>query len=265
MPAIERDGAHIHYEVSGAGEPMLLGHSLLCDGRMWDEVAPALAAHYRLINVDFRGHRHSTAPRPYTLEDLAGDWLAILDAEGLDRAILCGLSMGGMTAMRLALSAPDRVRGMVLIDSSADAETARNRVKYRLMAEVYKRVGLNRLLQRSVLPLMFGPRTLTERPELARRFVDRVADHRRDHLYQAIMAVTRRGNLLPRLRHIRAPALVLVGTEDRATPPKYSEQLEAGLPDSRLEHIPDAGHLSAVEQPDLIARAILEWGQVLPP
>src|SRR5689334_9659767 len=103
MPILERGGARILYEVSGDGPPLLLGHSLLGDSLMWELVAPELARTLRVINVNARAHGGSTAPSPFTLEDLADDWLAILDREKIDKAVLCGLSMGGMTAMRLAL------------------------------------------------------------------------------------------------------------------------------------------------------------------
>src|SRR5438552_10226026 len=101
MPEALRDGATVHYEITGQGPPILLGHSLLCDTEMWRGVVPRLAAGHRVINVEARGRRRSTALRAFTLEDLAADWLAILDQEQIDRAWLVGLSMGGMTAMRI--------------------------------------------------------------------------------------------------------------------------------------------------------------------
>src|SRR5262245_8096981 len=127
MPILERQGARIVYEISGEGPPLLLGHSLLCDTLMWELVAPELAKHWRVININARGHGGSTAPSPFSLEDLADDWIAILDQERIERAVLCGLSMGGMTAMRLALAAPERVRALILLDTSADPELVQKR------------------------------------------------------------------------------------------------------------------------------------------
>ena len=141
MPIIERQGARIAYEISGDGPPLLLGHSLLCDARMWELVAPELEKSFRVVNINARGHGGSTAPAPFTLEDLADDWLAIIEKEGLKSPILCGLSMGGMTAMRVALTSPGAARAIIVMDSSADPELPRKRVEYLAMAKLVRRFG----------------------------------------------------------------------------------------------------------------------------
>ncbi len=109
MPIIDRPGAKVHYQISGQGQSLLLGHSLLCDARMWEHVIPKLEEHFQVIAIDARGHRHSSCEWPFSLWDLANDWLAIMDHEGIDQAHMAGLSMGGMTAMRLALTNPEPV------------------------------------------------------------------------------------------------------------------------------------------------------------
>lgn len=256
MPSIERDGARVSYEITGDGPVVLLGHSLLCDGRMWDKVVPTLSERFRVINVDFRGHRHSTAPRPFSLDDLARDWLAVLDAEQVSRAALCGLSMGGMTALRVALRAPERVAGMALIDSNGAREGRFNRIKYSIMAAMYRRTGYSAVLERAVKKLMFGRSTLRQRPELVAELRDMVRGHDREQLTRAIVAVFRRDSVLEQLHRIECPALILVGAEDLATPPDRSEALHAGLKSSSLEVLPRAGHLSAMEQPERVAAAV---------
>lgn len=258
MPTLERQGASIRYEVSGEGPAVLLGHSLLCGRWMWDGVAPRLAERHRVINLEFRGHGGSTAPAPFTLDDLVDDQLAVLDAEGVERAALVGLSMGGMTAMRLALRAPERVGALVLIDSNAAAETRSNRLKYGLLALLYRRLGFNRLLVRSVAPIMLGRTTVASRPELVERLAARVREHQREPLIRAIRAVVGR-TATGGLEAIRHPTLVMVGDEDRATPPPRSEDIHRRIPGARLLRIPEAGHLSAFEQPDLVAAATLDF------
>ena len=257
MPELARDGATIHYEVSGTGPPVILGHSLLCDTEMWRGVAPALAARYRVINVEVRGHRRSTAPGPFTLEDLAGDWLAILDREGIGRAFLVGLSMGGMTAMRLALRAPSRVAGMVLIDSNGDEEERGKRVQYAVMEAIYRRFGLVGPLAKRVSRLMLGKTTLRRSPEVFEELLQTVARHDRAQVPHALRAVFRRGAILDRLSAITCPTLILVGDEDQATPVVKSERLCAAIPGARLDVVPGVGHLSAMEDPDAIASRVL--------
>jgi len=252
MPELQRDGATIYYEVTGDGPTLVLGHSLMCDLEMWRDVAPRLAERYRVINIEVRGHRRSTAPAPFTLEDLAGDWLAIMDREQVKRAMLVGLSMGGMTALRLALRAPERVAGLALLDSNGDPEDRAKRLQYAMMVAIYKRFGAVRLLEGRTAAIMLGKTTRARQPALIDWLRDTVKRHDRAQLPRAIQAVFRRGPLLERLAAIDAPTCVLCGDEDTATPPVKSERLAAAIRGAKLELIREAGHLSALEQPDLV-------------
>lgn len=251
MATLERDGATIGYEVAGDGPAILLGHSLLCDRTMWAGVAPALAADHRVINADFRGHGASVTPGPYAFDDLVGDWLALLDHEGVDRAVLCGLSMGGMTAMRLAMRAPDRVRALILIDSNAARETWFRRLKYRVLARMFARKGMTDGLLARVGPIMFGATTVARRPELVSAFAETLRTFDRAQLALAIGAVNGRGPIGD-ITGITAPTLVMVGEEDAATPPFRSQFIHQQIRGSQLVTIPEAGHLSALEQPELV-------------
>ena len=142
MPSIERQNATVAYDVVGSGPPIVLGHSLFCTRSMWRGVVPRLQDSYRVINVELRGHGDSTAEGPFTLADLVDDWLAILDQEGIEQAVLCGLSTGGMTAMRVAGRAPDRVAGLALLDTNAAPETQFNRLQYGMLGWGYSNLGL---------------------------------------------------------------------------------------------------------------------------
>ncbi len=256
MPVLERGGERIFYEVSGDGPPVVLGHSLLCDGRMWDGVVPSLARTHRVVNVDFRGHRHSSGRVPFSLEDLADDWLAIMDAEKIDRAALVGLSMGGMVSMRLALRAPDRVAAMVILDSAAAPESLRKKIEYGVMAETFRRIGpLDPLIARA-LKILFGKTAQRARPELLEREAARTKEQDPLGIYHATHAVVRRRSIEKELAAIKAPTLVIAGTEDTATTPERNEQIAAGIPGTALILLPHVGHLSAVEAPEQVAREI---------
>ena len=257
MAELVRDGATIHYEVTGAGPTVILGHSLLCDADMWRGVAPRLAAKYKVINIEARGHRRSTAPGPFTLEDLAGDWIDILDREGGGRAFLVGLSMGGMTALRLALRAPARVAGMVLIDSNGDEEERGKRTQYAVLEWIYRRFGLVGPVARRMAHVMLGKTTLHRRPEVFEELKQMVQRHDKAVVPHALRAVFRRGPILDRLSAISCPTLVLVGDEDQATPVVKSERLAKAIPGARLDVVPGVGHLSAMADPDAIASRVL--------
>jgi pimeloyl-ACP methyl ester carboxylesterase len=225
---------------------------------MWNEVAPRLAEAYRVLNIEFRGHDESTAPERFALDDLVDDWLAVLDAEQVERAAVVGLSLGGMTALRMALRAPERVGALVLLDSRAGKEPWLNRLKYGFLRRRYRRDGISDFLVQRLTPLMFGRTTLASSPELIDAFVQGARRHDREQLDRAIGAVVGRDDAGP-IEKIDCPTLVLVGEQDVATPPQCSREMQRRIPAARLVTIPDAGHLSAMERPDRVADETLRF------
>jgi pimeloyl-ACP methyl ester carboxylesterase len=220
---------------------------------MWDDIAPRLAERWRVLNVEARGHGHSTAPGPFSLEDLACDWLHILDQEQLPRATLCGLSMGGMTAMRLALTHPDRVQALALLDTSADEELPHwRRFEYKLLGEVVRTVGHLPPILDLARKKLIGRSTLRSNPEVGDRVVGYIRGLDRRQLYHALSAVFDRASITHRIGEIRCPTLVLCGGEDVSTIPARSETIVSRIAGSRLKLLPRVGHLSAIEAPDAV-------------
>lgn len=258
MPTLQRDGSTIAYDATGQGPAVVLGHSLLCGRWMWDALVPRLAESHRVFNLEFRGHGESTSPNRFTLDDLAGDWLALLDAEGVDRAALVGLSMGGMTALRVALRAPDRVGALVLMDTRAGTEPWLSRLRYTVLRWRYRIHGFSDALVERLVPVMFAPTSVTSRTQPIELFVRRAREHDREQLDRAIRAVLGRDDAGP-IERIASPTLVLVGEHDRATPPSCSAELQRRIAGARLVTIPDAGHLSAMERPDAVAAETLRF------
>lgn len=249
MPTIQRPGATVSYDVVGAGPPVLLGHSLLCTGEMWAGVVAALQSRFRFINVDLRGHGRSTAEAPFTLDDLVDDWLAILRRESLERAAFCGLSTGGMTAMRLALREADKVLGLALMDTNAAAEPTLARRRYTALAWIYRHLGV--LPRTALLKAMFAPSTIAHRPELTSNLVAEVQRLDRAAVGHAMDAVWGRDGV--DISPVKAPTLVIVGEHDAATPPSCARAIAASIDGASLEVVSDAGHLTAVERPDRVA------------
>lgn len=245
MPTVRRPHATIAYEVVGSGPPVMLGHSLFCTRNMWAGVVNALASEYCFINVELRGHGESTAEESFTLDDLVDDWLSILDQESVDRAILCGLSTGGMTAMRLALRSPERVLGMALLDTSAGREPLFNRIKNGLLALGYSNLGL--LPEQALLAAMFAPETIAKRPDLTTHLIEELRSFDRRQLARAISAVFGRDAV--DLSSVRVPTLAIVGKHDTPTPLPCAQAIADTIEGAALVVIPGAGHLTTVEQP----------------
>jgi pimeloyl-ACP methyl ester carboxylesterase len=259
LPKADSQGISIHFDESGSGPPVVLGHSFLCSGEMWAPQLPALSERFRVVNVDYRGHgRSERAEKPCSLYDLMADQLAVLDELGIERAVWAGLSIGGMVALRAALTAPERVAGLMLLDTHAGSELLYKRFKYRLMGFGVRAFGTKPLLP-AILPLMFGKTTLETRPELVAEWTERFSGVDVPSILNVLIALTTRDSVIDRLGEIEAPALVVVGSEDRSLPPPFARQIAAGLPNGELVEVPAAGHLSTLEQPEVVTAAIVEF------
>lgn len=256
MPFIERDCQQIFYEESGAGPAIVLGHSFLCSGEMWQGQIPFLTESHRVVNIDYRGHGHSdNITSAFTLYDLVEDTVAILDELGVERAVWGGLSTGGMVALRAALEVPERVRAIVVADASAAAEPLYPRIKYRLLGFVARLVGMRPLVP-AIAPIMFGRATLEHNRALIDDWAPSAVSLELTSVLRFLEAVVTRDSLLERLSEIAVPTLIVVGEEDRAQPVTRARQLANGIDGAELAIIPQAGHLSALENPEAFNRAL---------
>lgn len=259
MPTLRRPTVTLHYDDLGVREApaALLMHSLLCDGEMFAHLAQELSRTHRVINLDSRGHGRSTpASRGYTLDEQCDDIPAVLDHAGVHSATLVGLSWGGMLAMRAAVFHPTRVAALALLDTSARPESPVLRAQYMAMAGSFLAVGLLPTVEARVRPLMFSDGFLAREPGAAKALTDKVRTWRREGVFQAVQAVAMRDDFSAQLGDVRVPTVVLVGDEDRATPVKRAEQLVGAIPGATLDIVRGAGHLTSVEQPELVAQAV---------
>lgn len=259
MPSIERNGVDIYFDDLGSGPPLVLGHSILCSGEMWQYQLPRLSERFRVINIDQRGHGRSVpVTDSYEIRDMVEDVFAVLDHLGVEFAAWGGLSMGGMVAMHAALAAPDRVTALLLLDTHAGAETTYKKLKYRTMAIGAKAVGLRAFFP-AVLPLLFGRTTLASNEKLVEEWKSRFQEIHVPSLVTAVDALTRRPSIVMELGDIHCPSLVIVGQEDASLPPPLSREIADSLPNAHLEIISGAGHLSALEKPDEVTELMVRF------
>jgi 3-oxoadipate enol-lactonase len=245
-----------------SGEPtIVLLHSLLCDGSMWrGQVAP-LRALGRVVVFDGPGHGKSEVPPPFTLEDHARTLVEAFGELGIARAVVVGLSWGGMLAMRIALSHPEKLAAMVVLDASADGTLLRERIEYRAMCVIARKIGLPPLLMyKKVVPLMFAAQTRERAPELVDEFVRKVGGFPREGVTLATTAVSiDRPSILERLREINVPTLIGYGEEDLATPAPHSRRIAGRIAGSIMVPFAGAAHLSALEAPAVVNAAIVPF------
>lgn len=263
MPTIERNGVQIYFEDVGSGPAIVLGHSFLCSGEMWRPQVGPLSARCRVINVDARGHgRSGPLSEAFDLYEMVADVVAVLDHVGVDRAVWAGLSIGGMVAMRAAITVPDRVAGLILADSHAGPESTYKKLKYRAMALGVKTLGVEPFLT-AISKLMFGVTTRQRNPELVTVWRQRFGSVDVPSMLLGLGALVTRDAVVERLRVVEVPALVIVGAEDVSLPPALSREIADALPNASLVVIPESGHLSALEQPESVTDAMLRFLETL--
>jgi 3-oxoadipate enol-lactonase / 4-carboxymuconolactone decarboxylase len=251
-----RATADLHHVLEGPEDApvVVLANSLGTALRMWDHQAPALRAHFRLLRYDHRGHGGSPVPPgPYEIEDLGRDVLALLDELEIERASFCGLSIGGMVGMWLAGEAPERVERLVLCCTSAllgppDMWSERAaKVRANGVAEIAE----------TVLERWFTPAFRESHPETV-EWAGRMLRDTPAEGYAGCCEAIRDMDLRGKLGEIRAPVLVIAGSDDPAIPLDHAELIRDSIPDARLLVIPRAAHLANVEQPEALTKAILD-------
>jgi 3-oxoadipate enol-lactonase len=244
----------VSYTVDGAADApvVVLSNSLGATRGMWDPQVPGLAERYRVVTYDTRGHGESPAPvGPYTLDDLVDDLVALLDEVGAERAHVAGLSLGGMTAMRLAVREPQRVDRLALLCTSAkpDPQPFHDRA-----AAV--RSGGTAPLAPAVAARWLTPAYGAEHPELIARLESMIAGADDDG-YAACCEVVAAVDLRDDLARMTAPTLVIAGWQDLALPPEHQQLIADSIPGAELLTVSPAAHLANLEQPLEVTGALL--------
>lgn len=249
------DDLSLHVQLEGApgAEPLLMLHSLGTDNRIWDGPAEILRQSFRLIRPDLRGHGLTTVtPGPYSIDGLARDMLALLDALGLPAVHIAGVSIGGMVAQAMAALAPGRVRRLLLVDTALAIPPAN---LWRDRAATVRAQGMAPLVE-TVVARWVTPGALQSAAAHGLRTMLRRTD---PEGYAGAAEAIAGAELTDAARRLRQPTLVLVGDGDAATPLSSAEMLCDAIPDARLEVIADAAHIPTVERPEAVAAAALRF------
>jgi pimeloyl-ACP methyl ester carboxylesterase len=252
-------GAEINCSDEGLGEVIVFLHAFPLSLAMWDEQATALATSYRVVRYDDRGFGGSpVGDGALTMDRIADDAAAILDHLSIDRAVVCGCSMGGYAALAFARRHPQRLRGLVLQDTRAGADTPEARGRRSELAKRVLEEGPEAVAAVFV-PGLLGSTTRASNPGLVARVRETILANPRRGIANALIGLGARPDSVSTLPGIRVPTLVLCGAEDVLTPPAESEALHAGLADSRLEIVAEAGHLSNMEKPEVVNRLLASF------
>ena len=270
MPATHRlavGDTRLAVHTSGSGIPLLLLHAFPLDHAMWER-QESLAEHLRLIVPDQRGFGASGDGVPASIEQLAADAVALLDALHVaGPVVVCGISMGGYVAQHVALRHPDRVAALILVATKLEADTPDARAGRADLAGKVGRLGLG-ILADAMIPRLLADsaeaRAAAERGAIETLLRQSILAQPLATVQAALAALGARPDMTEAMRGLRVPTLLVAGAEDAITPPACLEAAEEVIPDAKLLIVPAAGHMVPLEQPEVFNAAVLEFLRDLP-
>lgn len=252
----------LYYERTGRGEPLLWITGFTISAAVFDSILPRYAERWECITYDYRGAGRSGSPlRPTSMPELAADAARLLDALEVESAHVYGLSMGGMIAQELAITFPERVRGLILGGTSPGGPLAARPALRELRSMAAGAGGALRQPGRPWLGAMvFSPEFRAEEPERVRELLEHFARHRaRPQGMAAHWWATVYHDTMSRLPRIQAPTLVLHGERDAMAPLANARLLAQRIPDAELAIVPAAGHAYPLERPEESLALVADW------
>jgi 3-oxoadipate enol-lactonase len=232
------------------GDPVIIFiHGFPFNKSMWNKQSEALKENYRVIAYDVRGHGNSDAGiKDFSIDLFAADLLSLMDKLKIDKAMLCGLSMGGYIALNAIENYPDRFDAVILSDTTCTADTPEAKEKRIKTIESIKRNGVEKFAEESVKNL-FAPESFsTKKLEIA-AVREMIVNTTEESLCNTLRAFYERKETCSKLHDIKVPVLIMVGIEDKITPPAAAQFMNEKIKESLLSIVEHAGHLSNIENP----------------
>ena len=257
MDFVTVSGLTLHYSSAGNpdGFPLVFINSLGTDLRIWKKVVPRFADRYQVIRYDKRGHGLSDCPRaPYSIREHARDLAGLFDQLNIEKAILVGISVGGMIALDFAATWPERAQSLVLCDTAPKIGTA---VLWNERITTLRQHGMTSLSD-AILSRWFSPAFAQNNPAAYRGYANMLTRMPVTG-YTGTCEAIRDADLTAVAQTITAPTLILCGAEDLATPPELVRGLCKQIPHATYREIPNAAHLPCIEQPDRMAELIANF------
>lgn len=239
--------------------PVILIHGFPLNHTMWASQIEALPDKHRVIAYDIRGHGESdVGGGQYTMDLFVNDLIVLLDHLKIEKAVLCGLSMGGYIALRALERHPERVGALVLCDTRSEADSDETRVKRFAAVESIKEKGVP-LFAEGFVKSAFAPETFTNHPGAVQNVKGMILTNSSLGICSALLAMAFRTDTTVSLSQIKIPTLIMVGEKDQLTPPITSLFMKENIPNAQMYVIPGVGHLSNLENPTAFNRRLLSF------
>jgi len=244
----------------GSGMPLLLVHGFPLDHSMWKYQINEFSKHCRVISPDLRGFGRTTAtPGTVTMEQLADDLNALLDAMGVtDRVLFCGLSMGGYVGWQFARKYRHRLSALVACDTRVIADTPEQAASRLELAERVLREGPSPVAD-AMLPKLFAGETRERRPDLVEAMRTVMLANKPEGIAAALRGLAQRPDVTDLLPELEVASLVIVGEHDAISSPEEMEGIAESMPNAAWVVVPHAGHLSPLENPDVFNEALTQY------
>lgn len=259
---VERpDGARIHYQVAGQGEPLLLIHGYPLSEELFSRNREALSESYQVITPTLRGYGMSEAPdNTATIQTYAEDMLALMDELGVQQAIIGGMSMGGPITFEMYRQAPERFKGMILIDTIAAPAGPPEAGLWNGVAELAQNEDVSALVPALMKDMLTGD-TRMNMPEQVEFLSNIFEQASLEAAVAGANALANRPDSQPTLSTITVPTLILVGLEDTVYPFEIAQMMNDAIANSKLIILNGASHAAIYEAADQANQAILDWAQ----
>lgn len=255
-----RDESGLAWQESGRGDAVLFVHAFPLHGGMWREQLSGLPQHWRYLAPDLRGFGGSSSAMAEKLhmDLLADDLAAFLDMVEVDRATVCGLSMGGYVTMAFWRRHADRVRAVVLANTRAGTDTGQQKQGRRELAAKVRREGAA-VASEALLPKLLSESAHQEQPDLVERVRSMIEENEPATIGAALEGMAERPDSTDILPGIHVPVLVVVGSADTLIAPAEAEEMANAIPGASLCILAGAGHLTNMEQPAEFNRELLRF------
>jgi pimeloyl-ACP methyl ester carboxylesterase len=257
------NGITIAYSDQGAGLPIVFLHAFPLNRTMWVTQEHALSSQFRIITIDLRGHGESDAPLwRYTLDQSADDVSALLDQLAIQQALFVGLSMGGYILLAFYRKYAARMKGLILADTRAQADTEEGKEGRFQMAQTAYKKGPSAIAD-IMLPKLLSPATIQTKPDLVQQVRAMIEGNQISGIAGDLIAMAERPDSVPLLSQITCPTQIIVGELDQTTPPSDAKLMTEKIPEARLAIIPHAAHLANLEQPEAFNQIVSSFASNL--